>query len=174
MSIKAVMFDLDGTLLPMDMERFTKAYFGLLAMKLAPLGYEPEKLIQSIWTGTAAMVKNDGSKVNEKAFWDKFCEIHGADAINDLPHFDAYYREDFDKVQTSCGFSPMAVQAVNRLKEKGYRVALATNPIFPRIATYQRAAWAGLDTDDTHNVDTEAAIRVAIEAIKILIEKDKK
>lgn len=33
---------------------------------------------------------------------------------------------------------------------------------------------AGLDTDDVHNVDTEAAIRVAIEAIKLLIENDKK
>ena len=31
---------------------------------------------------------------------------------------------------------------------------------------------AGLDTDDVHNVDTEAAIRVAIEAIKLLIEQD--
>ena len=144
MSIKVVMFDLDGTLLPMDMERFTKAYFGLLARKLEPLGYDSEKLIQSIWTGTAAMVKNDGSRLNEQAFWDKFCEIYGADAINDLPHFDAYYREDFDKVQLSCGFSPMAAQAVNRLKEKGYRVALATNPIFPSIATEKRIAWAGL------------------------------
>lgn len=33
---------------------------------------------------------------------------------------------------------------------------------------------AGLDTDDTHNVDTEAAIRIAVEAIKRLIEQDKK
>lgn len=28
-----ILFDLDGTLLPMDMEAFTKAYFGLLAKK---------------------------------------------------------------------------------------------------------------------------------------------
>ena len=32
---------------------------------------------------------------------------------------------------------------------------------------------AGLDTDDVHNVDTEAAIRVAVEAIKLLIKSDK-
>lgn len=148
MSIKVVLFDLDGTLLPMDMEKFTKTYFGLLAKKLAPLGYEQEKLIQSIWAGTAAMVKNDGSKVNEKAFWDKFCEIHGENAIDDLPYFDAYYREDFDKVQSSCGFSPLAAKVVHRLKEKGYRVALATNPLFPSIATEKRIAWAGLEPSD--------------------------
>ena len=65
--IKTVIFDLDGTLLPMDQEAFTKYYFGLLAKKLAPHGYEPEKLIKSIWAGTAAMVKNDGSRTNEEA-----------------------------------------------------------------------------------------------------------
>ena len=148
MSIKVVLFDLDGTLLPMDMEKFTKTYFGLLAKKLASRGYEPEMLIKAIWTGTAAMVKNDGSKVNEKAFWDKFCEIYGENAINDIPYFDAYYREDFDKVQSSCGFAPLAAKVVGRLKEKGLRVALATNPLFPSIATEKRIAWAGLAPSD--------------------------
>ena len=148
MSIKVVLFDLDGTLLPLDMETFTKTYFGLLAKKLALRGYEPEMLIKAIWTGTAAMVKNDGSKINEKAFWDKFCEIFGENAINDIPYFDAYYREDFDKVQTACGFSPLAKKIVDRLKEKGMRVALATNPLFPSIATEKRIAWAGLKPSD--------------------------
>ena len=48
MSIKVVLFDLDGTLLPMDQDIFVKTYFGLLAKKLAPYGYEPDKLIQSV------------------------------------------------------------------------------------------------------------------------------
>ena len=58
--IKAVLFDLDGTLLPMDQDVFTKGYFKFLIKKAAPYGYEPEKLISSIWQGTAAMVKNTG------------------------------------------------------------------------------------------------------------------
>ena len=32
----AVLFDLDGTLLPMELEKFTNTYFGLLAKKAAP------------------------------------------------------------------------------------------------------------------------------------------
>ena len=67
MMVKMILFDLDGTLLPMDQEVFTKAYFKRLAAKLAPHGYEPEKLIAGIWTGTAAMVNNDGSCINEEA-----------------------------------------------------------------------------------------------------------
>ena len=70
--LKAVLFDLDGTLLPMDVEEFQKSYFSSLAKFLAPYGYEPEKLVKSIWTGTKAMMKNDGTKSNEKAFWTVF------------------------------------------------------------------------------------------------------
>ena len=66
MEIKNVLFDLDGTLLPMDMEAFTNGYFGLLTQKMAPRGYDPKRLIDAVWAGTAAMVKNDGSRTNEE------------------------------------------------------------------------------------------------------------
>ena len=65
MAIKMILFDLDGTLLPMDMDEFIKNYFGRLSKKLAPLGYDPQQLVKNIWTGTMAMVKNDGSRTNE-------------------------------------------------------------------------------------------------------------
>ena len=67
--MKTVLFDLDGTLLPMDQDEFIKAYFGGIATKLAPYGYEPDKLIKGIWTGTKAMVMNDGAMTNEERFW---------------------------------------------------------------------------------------------------------
>ena len=69
MSITTVLFDLDGTLLPMDQDVFVKDYFSRIAAKVAPAGYDPKQLIDTIWRGTAAMVKNDGSKTNEEAFW---------------------------------------------------------------------------------------------------------
>ena len=148
MSIRYILFDLDGTLLPMDQEQFVKAYFGRLAAKLAPLGYDPEKLIQAIWTGTGAMVKNDGSMTNEKAFWDHFVGIFGEASRADEPTFAEFYRTDFQQVQSSCGFDPRAAQVIARLKDKGFTLALATNPIFPAIATESRMRWAGLNQDD--------------------------
>ena len=148
MSIKAILFDLDGTLLPMDQNTFVKAYFGLLAKKLAPRGYEPEKLIDAIWKGTAAMVKNTGDRPNEHLFWIKFIEIFGEKAKEDYPLFEEYYEKDFDKVQSACGYTPQASQTVTKLKEMGYRIALATNPIFPAIATQKRIRWAGMTPED--------------------------
>lgn len=148
MKIKTVLFDLDGTLLPMNMDEFIKAYFGNLAKKLAPLGYEPEKLIKAIWSGTGAMVKNNGTCTNEEAFWQDFCGIFGEQARNDIPHFDAFYRTDFQKVKDVCGFAPEAEQIVSLLKKKGINPVLATNPIFPAVATESRIRWAGLNPED--------------------------
>ena len=76
--LAAVLFDLDGTLLPMDQDVFTRAYFKLLAQRFAPEGYPPEEMIQAVWAGTAAMVKNDGSRTNEAAFWSRFEGVFGA------------------------------------------------------------------------------------------------
>lgn len=148
MAITTVLFDLDGTLLPMDQDVFVKKYFSLLAARLAPHGYEPQALIAAIWAGTAAMVKNNGSKTNEQAFWDDFAGQFGEGARADEPKFAAFYAEDFDKVRQVCGHHPRAARVVHRVKEKGLRVALATNPIFPAIATQKRIRWAGLQPED--------------------------
>ena len=66
--LKLVLFDLDGTLLPMDQDLFVKYYFGGLAKRLSQYGYEPNKLISGVLEGTKAMIKNDGSKTNEEVF----------------------------------------------------------------------------------------------------------
>ncbi|MCC8357947.1 MAG: HAD family hydrolase [Oscillospiraceae bacterium] len=146
--LKTVLFDLDGTLLPMDQDAFVHGYFSLLAKKLAPHGYEPKALIDAIWKGTAAMVKNDGSQTNESAFWEEFCRLCGSQAMNDIPLFEEFYAVDFQQAQSFCGFQPKAAETVRRLKENGIQVALATNPIFPAIATESRIRWAGLSPED--------------------------
>ncbi len=152
--IKTVLFDLDGTLLPMDQDDFVNAYFKYLAEKLLPYGYEPKKLMGSIWKGTEAMVNNDGSCSNEEAFWKLFATIYGERVREDEPLFDAFYRNEFGNVAKICGFQPMAAKVVKELKEKGYRVILATNPIFPQVATWSRIRWAGLSPEDFEWITT--------------------
>lgn len=148
MSIKAVLFDLDGTLLPMDYDGFIKLYFGALAKKLAGHGYEPEQLVKDIWAGTAAMVKNEGSCTNEECFWNAFESIYGKKVREDMVYFEEFYRDNFRVAKEACGFDPLAGQVVESLKQRGIPVVLATNPIFPMIATKQRIEWAGLKVED--------------------------
>lgn len=143
-----ILFDLDGTLLPMDQDLFTKTYFKELAIKLAPLGFDPQALAVNIWAGVAAMVKNDGSVTNEEAFWQAFSHIYGETVRQYIPVFEEFYANEFQKAKKVCGFSPKSKELVEKLKEAGYQVVLATNPIFPAIATQSRIRWAGLEPED--------------------------
>lgn len=148
MSIKAILFDLDGTLLPMDQDMFIKAYLGGLAKKLAPHGYNPDDMVKAVYAGMKAMTTNDGSNTNEVAFWNAFTSILGEKVKEDMPIFDDFYRNEFQDVKNICGFLPDAATTVRKLKEMGYRVALATTPMFPSIATESRIRWAGLELED--------------------------
>lgn len=152
--ITTVLFDLDGTLLPMDQEIFIKAYLGGLVKVAAPYGYEPSLLAKSIMAGTLAMFQNDGQKTNEDAFWASMATVYGDKIMTDAHIFDDYYRTDFQKVAEVCGCNPKANEAVKKVKAKGLRVALATNPLFPKIATESRARWAGLDVNDFDLITT--------------------
>ena len=146
--LKAVLFDLDGTLLPMDQGVFMKDYFGRLIRRLAPLGYTPELFLASMKAGIAAMTANDGSRTNEEVYWAAYTATSGRDLCAEAPVLDAFYENEFDEVAASCGFNPEAAAIVRDLKAKGIRVILATNPLFPRIATDKRIRWAGLTPED--------------------------
>lgn len=146
--LKAVLFDLDGTLLPMNEDEFTKGYFGLLCQKLQPLGYEPEKLVKSVWTGTKLMIKNDGSKTNENVFWNCFCEIYGSDKIKDKLILDDFYKNDFKKAKAFCGESEISKKIVSFAKNCGLKVVLASNPVFPRAGMITRMGFVGLNEND--------------------------
>ncbi len=146
--ITTIFFDLDGTLLPMDQDTFAAAYFQGLAAAAAPHGYEPRKLIDTIWQGTAAMVKNNGERTGEEAFWAHFAHVYGPDALADTVIFDRFYEEDFWRVQSVCGFDSRVPALIAELQAAGMRLVLATNPIFPRVATESRIRWAGLSPAD--------------------------
>lgn len=146
--IKNVLFDLDGTLLPMDMDVFTNAYFKELAKKMIPYGYNPDDLVKGIWKGTGAMVRNDGTKTNEEAFWEVFLKIFGEEHKSDLPVFNDFYENEFNKAKEVCGFNTASAEVISTLKSKGLNVVLASNPLFPMVAQKSRMNWAGLNVED--------------------------
>ena len=152
--ITTVLFDLDGTLLPMDQEVFVKAYLGSMSKKMAPHGYDPETLIKAVWKGTGAMVQNDGTAQNETIFWDTFQSVMGRNCREDEALFDAYYQTDFQRVKEVCGFNAQAKQTIAEIRAMGLNTILATNPLFPPIATHSRLRWAGLEPEDFSLITT--------------------
>ncbi len=148
MSIRYIFFDLDGTLLPMDQDVFIKTYIGGLCKHMIPQGFEPKQLAYTTWQSTGAMIQNDGSSTNETVFWQHFASVYGADARKWERYFDEFYQTTFPTLHTACGFDPKAGPLIKTLKQMGYKVVLATNPLFPAIATENRMRWAGLEKSD--------------------------
>lgn len=146
--VRAILFDLDGTFLPMDQDEFMKTYFSRLTARMAEYGYEPKKLVDTLWNGTLRMMGNDGSATNEEVFWKYFCEVYGEDARNDEPIFREFYATEFSCAKAVCGIQPQAPELVAFLKSKGVKLIMATNPMFPKVATDLRIEWAGLKPED--------------------------
>lgn len=148
MRYEAILFDLDGTLLPMEIEGFARAYFGGLAKVFAPYGIAPEQLVKTIWTGTKAMVKNDGSKLNVDVFWESFTALTGIGREKVESICDAFYSEGFHAARAATQDNPLAVEAVRLAREKAGKVVLATNPLFPMAGQITRMGWVGLKPED--------------------------
>ena len=77
-----------------------------------------------------------------------FAKIYGEQALLDKPLFDDFYANEFQNARMFCGYNPEAAEAVRWIKEQGIRIALATNPLFPSVATESRIRWTGLEPDE--------------------------
>ena len=151
--MNTILFDLDGTLLPMDVEEFTHRYFGLILQTMNEKGFDGKMILDAILSSTKAMILNDGKKTNEEVFWENFTSLTNLSRDLMEPHFNDFYEHVFDQIDSHVQSENMK-QAVNILKEKNYRLILSTNPLFPRIATLKRIQWAGLDPNDFDYITT--------------------
>ena len=150
--MQAIFFDMDGTLLPMDVDGFMKRYFKGLCGVLCPLGVAPDKLVETVWAGTKAMVKNDGTMTNDARFWQVFQQLTGMDPAPFVPVADAFYSEGFHETKAATGENPLAVEAVRLAREKADTVVLATNPLFPMPGQVTRMGFVGLKPEDFDHV----------------------
>lgn len=146
--MKAILFDLDGTLLPMDQEEFIKAYFTELAKVACNDKLDPKTLSTMIWASTKAMVENDGSRKNMDAFWESFETTLGEDCARVRTACDGFYTKEFHKVKAITKENKLARKAVELAAGKDRKVVLATNPLFPMDGQRTRISWIGLTEKD--------------------------
>jgi FMN phosphatase YigB (HAD superfamily) len=142
--IKAVLFDLDGTLLPMNTEAFIAQYTKSLAPKVSHI-VEPEIFLKALWSGTEAMMKNkEKYKTNEQVFTETFLPLINKEKEEIWPALNQFYEEEFPKFAPLTAPVPEARKVVEAALKKGYKVAVATNPVFPSRAIEHRLEWAGV------------------------------
>ena len=152
--INTILFDLDGTLLPLDQDQFIQDYFSRFVRKGQDLGYASEMLAIALQSGITAMVQNDGTLTNKERFDLVFEEVSGIDAEEFNERFASFYEHEFGLLKRHATPSPLAREIVHEVKEKGYTVVLATTPLFPWQGTQARIDWASLDSSQFSLVTT--------------------
>ncbi|RKD34786.1 hydrolase [Thermohalobacter berrensis] len=152
--LNTFLFDLDGTLLPLDLKEFTQAYFKELTKKLAGK-INPKELQKLILKSTNYMVSNlEENKTNKEAFFEDFQKNINIDINSIKVQFEEFYKNEFKNLKEIVCPNPIVKKIIKLLKSKGYTLVIATNPIFPKEAIYHRIEWAGLNINDFDLITT--------------------
>jgi HAD superfamily hydrolase (TIGR01549 family) len=146
--VRALLLDLDNTLLQNDMERFIPAYLSTLGQYMSAL-FQPEPFIRHLMHGTDAMCSDaDPSRTNKEVFDAAFFPAIGRSRHELEPLFDDFYATRFPQFRDLTQPNPAARSLVEWAFAQGFQVAIATNPLFPLTAIEQRLEWAGVPTSD--------------------------
>ena len=154
MAIKAVFLDLDNTLLPIDEKAFYRLYFGGMGQYFHRFGIEPDVLLQAVMKGTEAMRANSSHQTNEHVFWNVFDGILPHHTGLFKQHIHRFYDEHYPLVKAASRVDKRAKILIEKLQKKHLSLFLATNPLFPSMATHQRVQWAGLDVGMFEKITT--------------------
>lgn len=140
-----ILFDLDDTLLDTNIEAFIPAYFQALSEHLAPY-VSASVMLPSLLAATRLMLDSeDPSRTLQEVFEDDFYRKIGVPKQDLAETIDDFYDNIFPKIQSKTDRRPEAVPLIEWAFSKGYRIAIATDPLFPRKATHHRLRWAGFD-----------------------------
>ena len=144
--IEAILFDLDGTLLDVDMDDFLDRYM----LKLAACFSADEKsFTKNLWTSTSAMINNKDPQItNEEAFMEHFLTWINHPRNEVMQRIHDFYEKVFSTLQATAGPFPHTEAAVAAARKLQCPLVLATNPIFPMVAIRHRMKWAGLQEKD--------------------------
>lgn len=147
--MRAVLFDLDGTLLDISTNEFVTRYFAALRGTMAEVaGEATDAAMTALMEATGAMSEPHPGRTNKEVFAERFRESTDIDLDTSWPVFERFYREEFPLLRAGARARDGAAEAVAAARDLGLTLVVATNPIFPRVAIDHRIAWAeisGLD-----------------------------
>lgn len=143
---RALLLDLDGTLLENDLERFMPVYLQALTQAVAPQ-VEAESFVPALGAGVQAMLASTDGRSNEEVFWAAAAPRLGVPRATLEPLLEHFYEVTFADLRHVTAPVAGARELVASVKGAGWKVALATNPVFPRRAIEHRLRWAGLEPE---------------------------
>ena len=128
---KNYLFDLDGTLLPMDMKYFVELFLAAYCKKMVPITkIHADTLTDAIWTGVGNTARSDGNCLNSDIFWRSMNRVCHRDMRPFSDVIDNFYRTEFDAARAATKLQPLSRTCVEYIKAHGGKLIVATNPIF--------------------------------------------
>ncbi|MCL5046692.1 MAG: HAD family hydrolase [Actinobacteria bacterium] len=142
---RAILFDLDGTLLDIDSNRFFPDYLATVGGHFARFA-PPERFVELILRSTRAMIENrDPALTNRQVFVRSFFPALGREPEELMPLFDEFYRDVFPRLAHHGRPAAGARRTLEKAAARGVKLVVATNPIFPESAVRERLRWGGVD-----------------------------
>ena len=143
--LRAVLFDLDGTLLPHEIRSFMTRYLERLrAWSIETLGVD---YVAPTMDCVPRLIENDGAQTNGQLLWSHVSSVIGADSAALQENYAAFIARHGAWLAEGITADPVARGVVVACASAGKRVALATNPLFPRCMLDARLRWGGLEPD---------------------------
>jgi FMN phosphatase YigB (HAD superfamily) len=142
--LKAVLFDLDNTLVLFDEPAFYKRYFARICRSFSDI-FPPEEFRNRLLRATMALRRSEGEVSNRRFFLEVFTEGHGHPVTELWRRFMKFYEEEYDRIEVEVRVPAGLHDGINGLQQRGLKLVVASNPIFPLMVQQKRMAWAGID-----------------------------
>ena len=145
--IRAILFDLDGTLLSVNQVEFMRNYIGLLSPRFNHL-LPPDRFAKLLLRSIDVMIKEPKpDRTNLQTFFDDFSKVTGLTYNTLWPIFEEFYATDFPALQCMSRANPEGKRVIEFAIQQGYMTALASNSILPMAAVVERIRWAELSVE---------------------------
>ena len=137
-----LLFDLDDTLLDTNMDAFIPAYFQALSKHLFGR-VSPDVMLRALMHGTNLMNESyDPTRTLQEIFESDFYPALGITKQELVEVIDDFYDNIFPTIGGHTRQRPDAAPLIEWALSQGFRIAIATDPLFPRKATWHRVRWA--------------------------------
>lgn len=137
-------FDLDGTLLQVEMRKFIPAYARGLAEWFVDIT-DRKTFTGILLDATIALLQHqDGRQSNEEFLLEILTERLNIDGELFNQRLGWYCEQDLRQLAELIQPHPSASAVLDHCRQAGLRLVLATNPVFPRSVVAARLRWGGL------------------------------
>jgi FMN phosphatase YigB (HAD superfamily) len=141
--LKAVLFDLDNTLIHFGERQFFQGYIPAITRVFADI-MPGDVFLSRLLSSTRAVLANDGQVVNVDCFMNVFCTGYEEHREEFWRRFMEFYETEYDQFQPLASTPPGVRDLLLQLREKALKLVIASNPLWPSIAQNKRLSWAGL------------------------------